>query len=116
MPGGRGAKKSGRGDGGRGEASRQSRRVQGMEPEERKDLETVVRDARKANVASAVITEIRNEEHLLNQENAEYADQIDCLSVNIQACLDDDLSGTRFSFSPPRRGKSKKLGEVAVLN
>ncbi|EGZ07945.1 hypothetical protein PHYSODRAFT_250253 [Phytophthora sojae] len=52
MPGGRGVKKSGRGDGGRGEASRQSRRVQGMEPEEHKDLETVVRDARKAKKAA----------------------------------------------------------------
>ncbi|EGZ18814.1 hypothetical protein PHYSODRAFT_332551 [Phytophthora sojae] len=52
MPGGRGAKKSGRGDGGRTEASRQSRRVQGMEPEEHKDLETVVRDARKAKKAA----------------------------------------------------------------
>ncbi|EGZ27926.1 hypothetical protein PHYSODRAFT_429748, partial [Phytophthora sojae] len=52
MPGGRGAKKSGRGDGGRGEASRQSRRVQGMEPEEHTDLETVVRDARKAKKAA----------------------------------------------------------------
>ncbi|EGZ11341.1 hypothetical protein PHYSODRAFT_338054 [Phytophthora sojae] len=52
MPGGRGAKKSGRGDGGRGEASRQSRRVQGMEPEEHKGLETVVRDARKAKKAA----------------------------------------------------------------
>ncbi|EGZ11976.1 hypothetical protein PHYSODRAFT_336457 [Phytophthora sojae] len=52
MPGGRGAKKSGRGDGGRGEASRQSRRVQGTEPEEHKDLETVVRDARKAKKAT----------------------------------------------------------------
>ncbi|EGZ18081.1 hypothetical protein PHYSODRAFT_261264 [Phytophthora sojae] len=47
MPGGRGAKKSGR-----GEASRQSRRVQGMEPEEHKDLETVVRDARKVKQAA----------------------------------------------------------------
>ncbi|EGZ14309.1 hypothetical protein PHYSODRAFT_397757, partial [Phytophthora sojae] len=52
MPGGRGAKKGGRGDGGRGEASRQSRRVQGIEPEEHKDLETVVRDARKAKKAA----------------------------------------------------------------
>ncbi|POM77944.1 Hypothetical protein PHPALM_4596, partial [Phytophthora palmivora] len=52
MPGGRGAKKSGRGDGGRGEASRQSRRVQGLGPEEHKDLETVVRDARKAKKAA----------------------------------------------------------------
>ncbi|POM57533.1 LOW QUALITY PROTEIN: Hypothetical protein PHPALM_37940 [Phytophthora palmivora] len=52
MPGGRGAKKSGRGDGGRGEASRQSRRVQGLGPEEHKDLETVVRDARKAKNAA----------------------------------------------------------------
>ncbi|POM78404.1 Hypothetical protein PHPALM_4067 [Phytophthora palmivora] len=41
MPGGRGVKKNGRGDGGRGEASRQSRRVQGLGPEEHKDLETV---------------------------------------------------------------------------
>ncbi|POM80356.1 Hypothetical protein PHPALM_1816 [Phytophthora palmivora] len=52
MPGGRGAKKNGRGDGGRGEASRQSRRVQGLGPEEHKDLETVVRDARKAKRAA----------------------------------------------------------------
>ncbi|POM72632.1 Hypothetical protein PHPALM_10619 [Phytophthora palmivora] len=52
MPGGRGAKKGGRGDGGRGEASRQSRRVQGLGPEEHKDLETVVRDARKAKKAA----------------------------------------------------------------
>ncbi|POM61399.1 hypothetical protein PHPALM_29589 [Phytophthora palmivora] len=51
MPGGRGAKKRGRGDGGRGEASRQSRRVQGL-AEEHKDLETVVRDARKAKRAT----------------------------------------------------------------
>ncbi|EGZ27534.1 hypothetical protein PHYSODRAFT_321335 [Phytophthora sojae] len=52
MPGGRGAKKSGRDDGGRGEASRQSRRVQGIEPEEHKDLETVVHDPRKAKKAA----------------------------------------------------------------
>ncbi|EGZ14690.1 hypothetical protein PHYSODRAFT_333076 [Phytophthora sojae] len=52
MPGERGAKKSGRGDGGRDEASRQLRRVQGMEPEEHKDLETVVRDARKVKKAA----------------------------------------------------------------
>ncbi|POM75228.1 Hypothetical protein PHPALM_7696 [Phytophthora palmivora] len=52
MSGGRGAKKSGRGDGGRGEALRQSRRVQGLGPEEHKDLETVVRDARKAKRAA----------------------------------------------------------------
>ncbi|POM70992.1 Hypothetical protein PHPALM_12503 [Phytophthora palmivora] len=52
MPGGRGTKKSGRGDGGRGEASLQSRRVQGLGPEEHKDLETVVRDARKAKKAA----------------------------------------------------------------
>ncbi|POM70779.1 Hypothetical protein PHPALM_12734, partial [Phytophthora palmivora] len=41
-----------RGDGGRGEASRQSRRVQGFGPEEHKDLETVVRDAQKAKRAA----------------------------------------------------------------
>ncbi|POM68476.1 LOW QUALITY PROTEIN: Hypothetical protein PHPALM_15360 [Phytophthora palmivora] len=52
MPGGRGVKKSGRGDGGRGEPSRQSRRVRGLGPEEHKDLETVVRDARKAKKAT----------------------------------------------------------------
>ncbi|POM76439.1 Hypothetical protein PHPALM_6320 [Phytophthora palmivora] len=52
MPGGRWVKKSGRGDGGRGEVSRQSRRVQGLGPEEHKDLETVVRDARKAKKAA----------------------------------------------------------------
>ncbi|POM68627.1 Hypothetical protein PHPALM_15194 [Phytophthora palmivora] len=52
MPGGRGTKKSGRGDGGRSEASRQSRRVQGLGPEEHKDLETVVRDDRKAKKAA----------------------------------------------------------------
>ncbi|EGZ15127.1 hypothetical protein PHYSODRAFT_249160 [Phytophthora sojae] len=45
-------KKSGRGDGGRGEASRQSRHVQGMEPEEHKDLETVVRDGQRAKKAA----------------------------------------------------------------
>ncbi|KAG6619906.1 uncharacterized protein IUM83_05753 [Phytophthora cinnamomi] len=52
MLGGRGAKKAGRDDGGRGSAARQSRRVQGLEPEEHKDLETVVRDARKARKAA----------------------------------------------------------------
>ncbi|EGZ05778.1 hypothetical protein PHYSODRAFT_533392 [Phytophthora sojae] len=62
----------------------------------------------------SLLTEIRNEEHLLHvlkQESAQYADQIDCLSVNIQACLDGDPSAIRFSFSPPGspRGKSKKL-------
>ncbi|KAJ8564321.1 hypothetical protein ON010_g7026 [Phytophthora cinnamomi] len=62
----------------------------------------------------SLLTEIRNEEHLLHvlkQESAQYADQIDCLSVNIQACLDGDPSAIRFSFSSPGspRGKSKKL-------
>ncbi|KAK1947733.1 Centriolin [Phytophthora citrophthora] len=62
----------------------------------------------------SLLTEIRNEEHLLHllkQESARYSDQIDCLSVNIQACLDEDPSAVRFSFSPPNspRNKSKKL-------
>ncbi|KAL3666800.1 hypothetical protein V7S43_008420 [Phytophthora oleae] len=62
----------------------------------------------------SLLTEIRNEEHLLHvlkQESARYSDQIDCLSVNIQACLDGDPSAIRFSFSPPGspRNKSKKL-------
>ncbi|KAG1697625.1 hypothetical protein DVH05_016063 [Phytophthora capsici] len=62
----------------------------------------------------SLLTEIRDEEHLLHalkQESARYSDQIDCLSVNIQACLDGDPSAIRFSFSPPGspRNKSKKL-------
>ncbi|KAL4095390.1 hypothetical protein PRIC1_008764 [Phytophthora ramorum] len=64
----------------------------------------------------SLLTEIRNEEHLLHvlkQESARYADQIDCLSVNIQACLDGDPSAIRFSFSPPGspRARSKKRQE-----
>ncbi|KAG7385688.1 hypothetical protein PHYPSEUDO_001142 [Phytophthora pseudosyringae] len=64
----------------------------------------------------SLLIEIRNEEHLLHvlkQEGAQYADQIDCLTVNIQACLDGDPSAIRFSFSPPGspRSKSKKLRE-----
>ncbi|OWZ16659.1 hypothetical protein PHMEG_0009521 [Phytophthora megakarya] len=64
----------------------------------------------------SLLAEIRNEEHLvhvLKQESAQYADQIDCLSVNIQACLDGDPSAIRFSFSPPGspRRRSKKLHE-----
>ncbi|GMF14538.1 unnamed protein product [Phytophthora lilii] len=64
----------------------------------------------------SLLTEIRNEEHLLHvlkQESTKYADQIDCLTVNIQACLDGDPSAIRFSFLPPDspRGKSTKLRE-----
>ncbi|ETK78667.1 hypothetical protein L915_15397 [Phytophthora nicotianae] len=67
----------------------------------------------------SLLTEIRNEEHLLHvlkQESAHYADQIDCLSVNIQACLDGDPSAIRFSFSPSGSplSKSKKLRDEAT--
>ncbi|KAI9995106.1 hypothetical protein PInf_012150 [Phytophthora infestans] len=67
----------------------------------------------------SLLSEIRNEEHLLHvlkQESAHYADQIDCLSVNIQACLEGDPSAIRFSFSPSGspRSKSKKLRDEAT--
>ncbi|KAG6974172.1 hypothetical protein JG687_00000507 [Phytophthora cactorum] len=63
--------------------------------------------------------QLRNEEHLLHvlkQESVQYADQIDCLSVNIQACLDGDPSAIRFSFSPPGspRSKSRKIREEST--
>uniref|UniRef100_H3H4Z2 Uncharacterized protein n=1 Tax=Phytophthora ramorum TaxID=164328 RepID=H3H4Z2_PHYRM len=44
MPEGRGPKKAGRGGSGRGEASRQSRRVQGLPAEEHKDLDTISKE------------------------------------------------------------------------
>ncbi|KAG2768049.1 hypothetical protein PC129_g1191 [Phytophthora cactorum] len=67
----------------------------------------------------SLLTELRNEEHLLHvlkQESVQYADQIDCLSVNIQACLDGDPSAIRFSFSPPGspRSKSRKIREEST--
>uniref|UniRef100_H3GFU8 Uncharacterized protein n=1 Tax=Phytophthora ramorum TaxID=164328 RepID=H3GFU8_PHYRM len=52
MPEGRGPKKAGRGGSGRGEASRQSRRVQGLPAEEHKDLDTISREARAARKAA----------------------------------------------------------------
>ncbi|KAG3114897.1 hypothetical protein PI125_g6023 [Phytophthora idaei] len=51
MPEGRG-KKTGRGARGRGVATRQSRHVQGLETEEQKDLDTVVRGALVAKKAA----------------------------------------------------------------
>ncbi|RLN72346.1 hypothetical protein BBJ28_00009818 [Nothophytophthora sp. Chile5] len=69
----------------------------------------------------SLLTEIGNEEqllHVLKKEAAQYADQIDHLSVNIQACLDGDPSAVRFSFSPPAspqsRGSSKKQREEGI--
>ncbi|RLN89892.1 hypothetical protein BBJ28_00005953 [Nothophytophthora sp. Chile5] len=69
----------------------------------------------------SLLTEIGNEEqllHVLKKEGAQYADQIDRLSVNIQACLDGDPSAVRFSFSPPAsprsRGGSIKQREEGV--
>ncbi|OWY99289.1 hypothetical protein PHMEG_00029731 [Phytophthora megakarya] len=47
---GRGSTRGGR-TGGRGITSRQSRRVQGLQPEEHKDLDAVIQDARKAGAA-----------------------------------------------------------------
>uniref|UniRef100_H3GXZ5 Uncharacterized protein n=1 Tax=Phytophthora ramorum TaxID=164328 RepID=H3GXZ5_PHYRM len=52
MPEGRGPKKAGRGGSGRGEASRQSRRVQGLPAEEHKDLDTISREDRAARKAA----------------------------------------------------------------
>ncbi|KAL7683551.1 putative TATA box binding protein associated factor (TAF) [Plasmopara halstedii] len=67
-----------------------------------------------------LLAEIRNKEHLLhvlNQKSAHYADQINCLNVNIQACIDNVPSYIRFSLSPPGspRRRSRNLCEQEIV-
>ncbi|OWZ11257.1 hypothetical protein PHMEG_00015751 [Phytophthora megakarya] len=57
---GRGSTRGGR-TGGRGITSRQSRRVQGLQPEEHKDLDVVIQDARKAGASKQKVAKEEKE-------------------------------------------------------
>ncbi|KAG7396653.1 hypothetical protein PHYBOEH_001937 [Phytophthora boehmeriae] len=76
------------------------------------------RDKSLQSCKQSLLTEIKNEEHILHvlkRESLQYEDQIDRLSVNIQACLDGDPSAIKLSFASsgsPRRGSKKRQEET----
>ncbi|KAE8875637.1 hypothetical protein PF005_g29092 [Phytophthora fragariae] len=105
---------------GRGSASRASRRVQGLPPEETKSLDGVKREARKANAAKRKAAEEKKKLAAAEEQSSSGLDVQDAHQVLLDDGRDEDLPDDMVSvFAGDEELKTPALGmpeeEVEIL-